>query len=92
MFVRNVLNATQIPAFKNYFKKAKASHRHNTRHTSKDTVEIPQPTTETYGRYSIRFQAATTWNNMQNALPVNMLSRYNEIKNSLTNYFYDNLQ
>ena len=74
MFVRDTLTATQIPAFKNYFKKAKESHRHNTRHTSKDTVEIPQPTTETYGRYSICFQAGTTWNNMQNALPVNILS------------------
>ena len=52
-------------------------------------VEIPQPTTETYGRYSIRFQAATTWNDMQNALSINMLSSYNEIKNSLTNYFYE---
>ena len=52
-------------------------------------VEIPQPTTETYGRYSIRFQAVTTWNDMQNALPINMLSSYNEIKNSLTNYFYE---
>ena len=40
----------------------------------KDTVEIPQAITETYGRYSIRFQAATTWNNMQNALPINILS------------------
>ena len=92
MFVRDTLIATQIPAFKNYFKKAKEIHRHNTRHTSKDTVEIPQPTTETYGRYSIRFQAATTWNNMQNALLINMLSSYNEIKNNLTNYFYVNLQ
>ena len=92
MFVRDTLTATQIPAFKNYFKKAKESHRHNTRHTSKDTVEIPQPTTETYGRYSIRFQAAITWNNIQNALPINILSSYNEIKNRLTNYFDENLQ
>ena len=73
MFVRDTLTATQIPAFKNYFKKAKEIHRHNTRHTSKDTVEIPQPTTETYGSYSICFQAATTWNNVQNALPINVI-------------------
>ena len=91
MFVRDTLTATHIPAFKNYFEKAKESHRHNTC-TLKDTVEILQPTTETYGRYSIRFQAATTWNNMQNALPINMLSRYNEMKNNLANYFYENLQ
>ena len=91
MFVRDTLTATHIPAFKNYFEKAKESHRHNTC-TLKDTVEILQPTTETYGRYSIRFQAATTWNNMQNALPINMLSSYNKTKNNLINYFYENLQ
>ena len=60
MFVRDTLTATQILAFKNCFKKTREIHRHNTRHTSKDTVEIPQPITETYGRYSMRFQAATT--------------------------------
>ena len=98
MFVRDTLTATQIPVFKNYFKKAKESHRHNTRYTSKDTVEILQPTTETYGRYSIRFQAAPTWNNMQNALPINMLLigrallSYNKTKNNLINCFYKNLQ
>ena len=92
MFVRDTLTATQISAFKNYFLKTKESHSHNNRHTSKDTVEILQPTTETYGRSSMRFQAATTWNNMQNALPINMLSSYNKTKNNLTNYFYENLQ
>ena len=92
MFVTVTLTATQILAFKNYFKKAKESHRHNTRQTSKDTVEILQPTTEIYGSYSISFQAATTWNNMQNALPINMLSSDDKMKNNLINYFYENLQ
>ena len=78
MFVRDTLTATQIPAFKNYFKKTRKIHRHNTRHTSKDTVEIPQLITETYGRYSLFFQAATTSNNMQNTLLTDMLSSYNE--------------
>ena len=61
-------------------------------HTSKDTVEIPQPISELFGKYSIRFQAATTWNNMQIALPVDMLSSYNEVKKNPTNYVYKNLQ
>ena len=60
MFVRDTLTATQILVFKNYFKKTREIYRHNTRHASKDTVDIPQPITETYGRYSICFQAATT--------------------------------
>ena len=88
IFVRDTLTATHIPAFKSYFKKTREIHRLNTRHTSKDTVEIPQPITETYGRYSIRFQAVTTWNN----LPIDILSCYNEVKKNLTNYFYENLQ
>ena len=92
MFVRDTLTDTQISAFKNSFKKNREIHRHNTRHTSKDTVEIPQPITEIYGRQSIRIQAATTWNNMQNVLRIDMLSSYNEVKKNLTNYFYENLQ
>ena len=92
MFVIDTLIATQIPPFKNYFLKTRDIHRHNTRHTSKDTAEIPQPINETYGRYSMCFQAATTWNNMQIALPIDMLSSYNKVKKNLTNYFYENLQ
>ena len=41
MFVRDTLTATLIPAFKNYFKKAKESHRRNNRHTSKDSRNSP---------------------------------------------------
>ena len=58
-FVGDTLTATQIPAYKNYLKKTREIHRYNTRHTSKDTVEIPQPITETYDKYYMHFQAAT---------------------------------
>ena len=92
MFVIDTLTATQIPAFKNNFEKAREIHRHKTRLTSKDTIEIPQPITETYGRYSIRFHTTTRWNNVQNALPIDILSSYNEVKKSRTNYFYEDLQ
>ena len=52
------------------------STSHNTRHTSRNTVELPQPMAESYDRYSVRFQAATTSNNLQNilVLPIDMLS------------------
>ena len=48
--------------------------------------------TESYGRYCVRFQAATTWNNLQNIIPIDMLSEnYSIVRKGLTNYFYDQL-
>ena len=92
MFVKNTLSANQIPIFNNFFKKTNEIHSHNTRHTSRNTVEIPQPMTESYGRYSARFQAATTWNNLQNILPIDMLSEnYSIVRKGLTKYFFDQL-
>ena len=89
MFVKNTLSANQIPIFNNFFKKTNEIHSHNTRHTSRNTVELPQPMTESYGRYSARFQAATTWNNLQNILPIDMLSEnYSIVRKGLTNYFF----
>ena len=90
MFVKNTLSANQIPIFNNFFKKTNEIHSHNTRHTSRNTVELPQPMTESYGRYSARFQAATTWNNLQNILPIDMLSEnYSIVRKGLTKYFFD---
>ena len=86
------VSANQIPIFNNLFIKTNEIHRHNSRHTSRNTVEHPQPMTESYGRYSVRFQAATTWNNLQNIIPIDMLTEnYRIVKNDLTNYFFDHL-
>ena len=47
---------------------------------------------ESYGRYSARFQAATTWNNLQNILPIDMLSdNYSIVRKGLMKYFFDQL-
>ena len=92
MFVKDTLSANQIPIFNNFFKKTNEIHRHNTRHTSRNTVELPQPMTESYRRYSVRFQAATTWNNLQNIIRIDMLSEnYSIVRKGLTNYFFDQL-
>ena len=54
-----------------------------------ETVELPQPMMESYGRYSVCFQAATTWNNLRNILPIDMLSEnYSIVRKGLTNYFF----
>ena len=92
MFVEDTLSANQIPIFNNFLKKNNEIHRHNTRHTSRNTVEPPQPMTESYGRYSVRFQAATTWNNLQSLIPIEMLSEnYSIVRKGLPNYFFDQL-
>ena len=87
LFVKNTLSANQIPIFNNSFKKTNEIHSHNTRHTSRNTVE--QTMTESYGRYSACFQAVTTWNNLQNILPIDMLSEnYSIVRKGLTKYFF----
>ena len=75
MFVKDTLSANQIPIFNNFFKKNNEIHRHKTRHTSRNTVELPKPMTENYGRYCVLFQAATTWNNFQNIIPIDMYQK-----------------
>ena len=90
MFVKDTLSPNQIPVFNKFSKKTNKIHRNNTRHTSRNTVELPQPMTESYGRYSVRCQAATTWNNLQNIIPIDMLSENHSIvRKGLTNYFFD---
>ena len=75
-----------------FFKKNNEIHKHSTRHTSRNTVELPQPMTENYGRYSVRFQAATTWNNLQNIIPIDKLSEnYSIVRKGLTNCFFHQL-
>ena len=91
MFVKDTLPANQIPIFNNFFKKTNEIYRHNTRHTSRNTVELPQPMMESYGRNYVRFKAATTWNNLQNIIPIDMLSEnYSIVRKGLTNYFLIN--
>ena len=93
IFVKNTPSANQIPIFNNFFKITNEIHCHNTRHISRNTVELPQPMTESYGRCSARFQAATTWNNLQNILPIDILSEnYSIVRKGLTKYFFDQLQ
>ena len=92
MFVKDTLSANQIPILNNFLKKTNEIHRHNTRRTSRNTVELPQPMTESYGRYSVCLQAGTTWNNLQNIIPIDMLSEnYRIVRKGLANYFFDQL-
>ena len=45
---------------------------YSTRHAT-NSVFLPQSKTDQYGKFSIKYQAASTWNYLQNKLDINML-------------------
>ena len=90
MLVKNTISANQIPIFNNFFKKP-----------MKFTGIIPDTLLETqlnsYNQWQkamadILFaskQQLATWNNLQNILPLDMLSEsYSIVRKGLTNYFF----
>ena len=63
---------------------ASKAHSYSTRHTTKNSVFLPQPQTDHYGKFSIAYQAATTWNDLQNILDIDMLEESNsKVKTAL---------
>ena len=64
MFVKDVLAGNHILEFENVFIKTSETHRHTTRDSLTNIVVLPQPKTENYGKTSVFYQAALTWNNM----------------------------
>ena len=88
MFVKDVLAENHIPAFENMFMKTSETHRHRTRHSLRNTVVLPQPKTENYGKTSVFYQAALTWNNMQNVLSIDLVKKTkSKVKKSIINHF-----
>ena len=61
MYGKSVLEDSHLRIFTAIFKKANEMHNyHTTRLSLWNSVKITQPKTETYGRYSIKHQCATT--------------------------------
>ena len=61
---------------------------HRTRHSLRNTVVLPKPKTENYGKTSVFYQAALTWNNMQNVLPLDLVEETNgKVKESILNHY-----
>ena len=59
-----------------------------TRHSLRNTVVLPQPKTENYEKTSVFYQAALTWNNMQNVLSIDLVEETNsKVKESIINHF-----
>ena len=64
MYVKSVLEDSHLRIFTKVFKKVNEIHNYATRPFLRNSVNITQPNTETYDRYSIKHQCATSWNNL----------------------------
>ena len=73
LFVREVLLNSSIPPFQNFFTKSENLHQHNTRHVQQNSVILSQRNSVFYGIKSIQHQAATTWNQLQNEVNLDLL-------------------
>ena len=73
-----------LPIFENLFKKASETHSYSTRHAIANSIFLPQPQTDQYGKFSIKYEIASTWNDIQNKLGINMLEERNsKVKTAL---------
>ena len=70
LFVKSILLNNHLPIFENLFKKASAAHSYSTGHATKNAVLLPQPQTDHYGKCPMTYQAASTWNNLQNKVDI----------------------
>ena len=73
LFVRDVLLNSSIPLFQNFFTKSENLHQHNTRHAQQNSVILSQRNSVFYGIKSMQHQAATTWNQLQNEVNLDLL-------------------
>ena len=88
LFVKSILSNNHLPIFENLFKKA---HSYSTRHATKNLAFLPQPEADHYGKFSITYQAASTWNYLQNKLDIDMLEQSNsKFKTALVQLCFNN--
>ena len=88
MYVKSLLEDSNLRIFTNVFKKANKIHNYATRISQRNLVKITQPKTETYGRYSIKHQCTTSWNNLQTHISIDVVTKSDtKVKNALMNYF-----
>ena len=53
LFVKSILSKNHLPIFENVFKKARKAHSYSTRHSTKNSVLLPQPQADHYGKFTI---------------------------------------
>ena len=88
LFVTDVLSNESLEAFSNYFTKSDDFHDHMTQHTSRHSVIMEHSNTLPYGSFSIRNNAASSWNFLQSKLNTDVTSEpHNKDKKLLKLYF-----
>ena len=88
---KSVLSNNHLPIFESLFKKASGTDSYSTRHATKISLFLPQPQRDQYGKFSITFRAASTWNDLQNKLDRNMLEESNsKIKTAFVQLYFNN--
>ena len=91
LFVKSILSNNHLPIFENLFKKASEAHSYSTRHATKNSVFLPQPQADHYGKFSITYQGASTLNDLQNKLDIDMLEESNsKVKTALVQLYFNN--
>ena len=74
LFVKDVLSNESLEAFSNCFTKPDDFHDHMSRHSSRHSVIIKHSNTQSYGSFSIRNKAASSWNFLQSKLNTDVAS------------------
>ena len=88
LFVKAVLSNESLEASSNYFTKSDEFHDHMTRHSSRHSVIMEYSNTQSYGSFSTRNKAASSWNFLQSKLNTDVSSgSHNKAKKMLKSYF-----
>ena len=74
LIVRYVLSNESLEAFSNYFTKSDDFYDNMKQHSSRHSVIMEHSNTLSYGSFSIRNKAATSWNLLQSKLNTNFTS------------------
>ena len=87
MFVKEVLSEHSLSNFQGTFKRVNNRHQHRTRHSTKNSIILKQSQTQ-YGIESIEYQAASSWNRLQNVVNIDLLQEtYHKSKDTITAHF-----
>ena len=72
----------------NIFKKVNENHYHVIRQTTINSVTLPQPRIEYYGKYFVKYQSAYIWNSMKRKRSIDLIEeRKSKVKSVLFKYF-----
>ena len=89
--VHDDINKRNPFALQNTFKLAKNMHKYSTRGAVNSKVILPGIRKQTYGKFSISYQAAIIWNIMVSKFKNDSLHLKNKVfcKNLITNYLFN---